>query len=104
MDFGGGALWTRDPGLPEGTPARVRILARDVSLAREKPGRSSIQNLLAGRIEQITDDESPGLALVRVRVGESALLARVTYRALAELDLRDGDEVWVQVKSVALAR
>jgi molybdate transport system ATP-binding protein len=59
---------------------------------------------LAGRIEQITDDESPGLALVRVRVGESALLARVTYRALAELDLRDGDEVWVQVKSVALAR
>lgn len=104
MDFGDEALWTRDPGLPEGTPARVRILARDVSLAREKPGRSSIQNLLRGRIEQIADDESPGLALVRVRVGESALLARVTYRALAELTLRDGDEAWVQVKSVALAR
>ncbi len=104
MDFDGGALWTRDPGLPEGTPARVRILARDVSLARDKPGRSSIQNLLQGRIEQIADDESPGLALVRVRVGACALLARVTHRALAELALRDGDAVWVQVKSVALAR
>lgn len=104
MDFDGGALWTRDPGLPEGTPARVRILARDVSLARDKPGRSSIQNLLQGRIEQIADDESPGLALVRVRVGASALLARVTHRALAELALRDGDAAWVQVKSVALAR
>ncbi len=104
MDFDGGALWTRDPGLPEGTPARVRILARDVSLARDKPGRSSIQNLLQGRIEQIADDESPGLALVRVRVGACALLARVTHRALAELVLRDGDAVWVQVKSVALAR
>ncbi|MCM0045525.1 MAG: molybdenum ABC transporter ATP-binding protein [Burkholderiaceae bacterium] len=104
MDFDGGALWTRDPGLPEGTPARVRILARDVSLARDKPGRSSIQNLLQGRIEQIADDESPGLALVRVRVGACVLLARVTHRALAELVLRDGDAVWVQVKSVALAR
>lgn len=104
MDFDGGALWTRDPGLPEGTPARVRILARDVSLARDKPGRSSIQNLLHGRIEQIADDESPGLALVRVRVGTSALLARVTHRALSELALRDGDAAWVQVKSVALAR
>ncbi len=104
MDFDGGALWTRDPGLPEGTPARVRILARDVSLAREKPGRSSIQNLMQGRVEQIADDESPGLALVRVRVGASALLARVTHRALAELALREGDAAWVQVKSVALAR
>lgn len=104
MDFDGGALWTRDPGLSEGTPARVRILARDVSLARDKPGRSSIQNLLHGRIEQIADDESPGLALVRVRVGTSALLARVTHRALSELALHEGDAAWVQVKSVALAR
>lgn len=104
MDFDGGALWTRNPGLPEGARARVRILARDVSLARDKPVRSSIQNLLRGRIEQIADDDAAGLALVRVRIGTAAVLARVTYRALSELPLGVGDEAWVQVKSVALAR
>ncbi len=104
MDFAGGVLWTRDPGLAVGTPARVRILARDVSLARERPGKSTIQNILPGRIERIADDETPGLALVRARVGDAALLARVTRRALADLPLREGDDAWLQVKSVALAR
>ncbi len=104
MDFDGGHLWTRDPQLPAGTAARVRILARDVSLAREEPGRSSIQNVLQGRIDGIADDESPGLTLVRVNVGTAAILARVTRRSLAELGLQVGDAAWVQVKSVALAR
>jgi molybdate transport system ATP-binding protein len=104
MNFDDGNLWIRDPGLDAGTMARVRILASDVSLAREQPGKSSIQNILQGRIDRIADDEHPGLALVRVQVGKVALLARVTHRALADLALREGDQVWVQVKSVALAR
>ena len=103
MDFDGGSLWIRDPGLDAGTAARVRILASDVSLAREQPGKSSIQNLLRGRIDRIADD-GPGLALVRLQTGSTALLARVTHRALHELALREGDDAWVQVKSVALAR
>ncbi len=104
LDFDGGALWTRDPQLPPGTPARVRVLARDVSIAREHPGKSSIQNILTGRIERIVDDDTPGLALLRLQVGGAALLARVTRRSLAELALVEGDAAWIQVKSVALAR
>lgn len=102
MDFPGGSFWTGDRGLPLGRTARVRVLARDVSLARQPPGESSIQNVLRGRVEAITDDEHPGLALVRVRVGDFALVARLTKRAAAELDVRLGQEIWVQVKSVAL--
>ena len=104
LDFDGGHLWTRDPQLPTGTAARVRILARDVSLARDEPRRSSIQNVLQGRIDGIAADDAPGLALVRVKVGAAAILARVTRRSLAELGLQEGDAAWVQVKSVALAR
>ena len=104
MDFDGGSVWIRDAGLDKGTPARVRILASDVSLAREQPGKSSIQNILQGRIDRIADEEHRGLALVRIQVGKAALLARVTHRALHELALHEGNEVWVQVKSVALAR
>lgn len=104
MDFDGGSVWIRDPGLALGAKARVRILASDVSLAREQPGKSSIQNVLLGQIDGIRDDEHPGLVLVRVKVGHSALLARVTKRAISELALKVGDPVWTQVKSVALAR
>jgi molybdate transport system ATP-binding protein len=104
LDFDGGSLWTRDPGLPPGTQARVRVLARDVSIAREQPLKSSIQNILQGHIACIVDDESPGLALLQLQVGSALLLARITRRSLAELAIADGDAVWVQVKSVALAR
>ena len=104
MDFDGGSVWIRDPGLVLGAKARVRILASDVSLAREQPGKSSIQNVLQGEIDAMRDDEHPGLVLVRVKVGETALLARVTKRAVSELALMPGDTVWTQVKSVALAR
>ena len=101
VDFAGGSLWARDQGLAPGRRVRVRVLARDVSLA-EQPGLSSIQNLLRGQVDAVVDDEHPGVALVRVRVGPSALLARLTRRAIAVLDVRPGRELWVQVKSVAL--
>lgn len=101
VDFDGGSLWAKDHGLPVGQRVRVRILARDVSLA-EQPGHGSIQNVLLGRVDAIGDDEHPGIALVRVQVGRAMLLARLTKRAAAELGVVVGQELWVQVKSVAL--
>lgn len=102
VDLGGGSLWFRDPGLAVGCRVRVRVQARDVSLSRQPPVQSSIQNVLPGRIEAIGDDEHPGLAIVRVQVGESRLLARLTRRAVANLNLEPGQPIWVQVKSAAL--
>lgn len=101
VDFAGGSLWARDRGLTVGRRVRVRVLARDVSLANE-PGTSSIQNVLRGQVDAIADDEHPGLALVRVKVGEAMLLARLTKRAAASLGVVPGKVLWVQVKSVAL--
>ena len=101
VDFAGGSLWARDQGLTVGRRVRVRVLARDVSLANE-PGTSSIQNVLRGQVDAIGDDEHPGLALVRVRVGQTMLLARLTKRAVAALGLAVDRGVWVQIKSVAL--
>jgi len=102
VDFLGGSLWAREHGIPIGRHVRVRVLARDVSLAQQAPGQSSIQNVLRGRVDAIGNDGHPGLALVRVRVGDSMLLARLTKRAVAELGITLGQELWVQVKSVAL--
>lgn len=101
VDFAGGSLWARDQGLSVGRRVRVRVLARDVSLA-EQPGRSSIQNVLRGQVDAIGNDEHPGLSLVRVRVGDAMLLARLTKRAVTSLSVAPGQTLWVQVKSVAL--
>ncbi|WP_026435201.1 molybdenum ABC transporter ATP-binding protein [Acidovorax sp. JHL-9] len=101
VDFSGGSLWVRDQGLPVGRSVRVRVLARDVSLAQE-PGSSSIQNVLRGCVDAVGDDQHPGLALVRVRVGDAMLLARLTKRSAASLGVAPGRMLWVQMKSVAL--
>jgi molybdate transport system ATP-binding protein len=101
VDFDGGSLWAKDQGLAAGRRVRVRILARDVSLAAE-PGHSSIQNVLRGRIDAVADDDHPGVALVRVEVGSAMLLCRLTRRAVASLNVVAGKTLWVQVKSVAL--
>jgi molybdate transport system ATP-binding protein len=85
-----------------GDAVRVRVLARDVSIAREKPTASTIQNVLPAHITDVVNDDQDGLILVRVMVGESALIARVTQRSVSELKLEPGQAVWIQVKSVAL--
>ena len=102
VEFSGGSLWTRDIGIPKGHKVRVRVLARDVSLTREYQPNTSIQNALLGRISAIADDEHPGLHLVRIQIRESALIARLTKRASHSLQLASGQDIWVQVKTVAL--
>jgi len=102
VEFAGGSLWARDQGIPVGRRVRLRLLARDISLAKVHPQESSIQNVLQGQVAAINDDLHPGLAMVRILVGPTPLLARVTRRALAELEISLGQTVWVQVKSVAL--
>ena len=100
--FPGGTLWTRDHGIAVGHRVRLRILARDVSLTRDAPGRTSIQNVLDGRIDAVAVDDHPSSALVRVRIGGSPLIARLTRRAVSELGIAPGEQVWVQVKSAAI--
>ena len=103
LDFAGGFFWTRKQSLSIGDPVRVRVLARDISIALERPANSTIQNVLPAHITDIVDDDQEGLVLVRVIVGDSALIARVTQRSVAELQLAAHQSVWIQVKSVALA-
>jgi molybdate transport system ATP-binding protein len=102
VDFEGGCFWMRDAGLPVGKPVRIRILARDVSLATSEPQNTSIQNQLRGHIQSITPDVHPSQVMVVLKCGTEEVLARVTKRAVDELSLQLGQPVWAQVKSVAL--
>jgi len=102
VDFEGGCIWMRDAGLPVGKAVRIRILARDVSLATAEPRNTSIQNQLQGLIQSITPDAHPSQVMVVLKCGTEEVLARVTRRAISELGLQVGMPVWAQVKSVAL--
>ena len=95
-------LWTRDAGHALGRHVRLRVLARDVSLARTPQSGTSIANQLQATVEAIADDAHPALALVRVRVGSAPLVARLTRRSAHALELAVGMPVWAQVKTVAL--
>jgi molybdate transport system ATP-binding protein len=80
----------------------LRVLARDVSVACVPQNGTSIGNQLRGTIEAIVADEHPALALVSVRIGRAALLARLSRRSADRLALAPGVAVWAQVKTVAL--
>jgi molybdate transport system ATP-binding protein len=101
-EFAGGSIWARDPGLPVGHRVRLRVLARDISLALEPATGTSILNIMPATVEALGEDSHPSLALVRIRVGVSPLLVRLTRRSVEALALEPGKQLWAQVKSVAV--
>ena len=100
--FDGGELRVRDNGTPLGRRVRVRVLARDVSIASSRHDDVSILNLLPATIVAHAAEAHPSQLLVQLRVGATLLLARLTRYSAQRLDLAPGREVWVQIKAVAL--
>ncbi|MBA2674365.1 molybdenum ABC transporter ATP-binding protein [Ramlibacter sp.] len=101
--FRGGALWIADSGLAVGRRVRVRVLARDVSIATQPlAGASSIQNVLPCVVQEVLPGPHASQAMVRLACGDALLVARITARAADALVLAPGLRVWAQVKSAAL--
>lgn len=94
-------LWVAQLDHPQGTRCRLRIPARDVSLCLSRPQQSSILNILAATVADIEQTRAARV-MVRLRLGEQFLLARITRRSLEELQLSIGDKVFAQIKSTAL--
>jgi len=85
------------PGLsPEAREGLLGVQARDVLLAAREPGLLSARNRLPGRVASLEDVGDH--VLVRVDAGDE-WLATLTRRAVAELGLAPGGEVWVIVKT-----
>ena len=100
--FEGGAVWVRDGGHEIGQHVRVRILARDVSLALTRHSGTSILNTLSAMVTEIGEENHPALVLVKLNVGGSPVVARVTRRSAAALELVVGKILFAQIKSVAI--
>jgi molybdate transport system ATP-binding protein len=99
--FDGGELQCTGVDALRGERVRVRIRARDVAVALERPPATSVRNVLAGRIAEI--GASTGAEVdVRIEIGRVSLLARLTRRSADDLALAPGRPVYALVKSVAI--
>jgi molybdate transport system ATP-binding protein len=103
LDFPGGALYAPDVDALVGERVRVRIRARDVSLATVRPESISMLNVLPGTLKAL--GESAGASVdVQIDVAGTILLARVTRKSVAALGLVPGRPVYALVKAVAIDR
>jgi molybdate transport system ATP-binding protein len=102
LGFAGGELVLPDAGLPVGSQTRVRVLARDVSLNRQPPQSSSIQNSWPCVVRGWAPGPHPAQVLVQLQLAGGTLLqANITARALDQLQLQPDDSVWACVKAVS---
>lgn len=90
--------------LAPGDTLRLRIRARDVSLAVARPKGISIRNVLATRIASIIEEEGTAFAEVILALGDKRLRARITRASAAELSLVPDMQVFALIKSVAFDR
>ena len=103
IQFAGGSLWLPDTGaaMDIGKRVRVCIAARDVSICTTQPEHTSVQNLLPCTVKSVTSGAHPSEVLVQLSCGETILLASITARGAAALNLVPATAVWAQIKSVA---
>lgn len=103
LEGGFGRLVVPRLDLAIGSPLRVRIRARDVILAAERPHGLSALNVLEGRVEALAPIGEEAVE-VQLRSGPDRLLARVTRRSSEALALAPGRPVFAVVKTIAIDR
>jgi molybdate transport system ATP-binding protein len=103
LEFAGGAFYAPDVDALVGERVRVRIRARDVSLALSAPRDASFLNVLAGVVSALSEQRGASVD-VRLDVAGTPLLARVTRKSVAALGLAPGRPAYALIKSVAIDR
>jgi molybdate transport system ATP-binding protein len=85
-----------------GKARRLRVRASDVSLTRDRPAATSILNILPTKIIQAEPHDAQMLLLLEMENGAS-LLSRITRQSCDRMGLEVGQQVFAQVKAMALA-
>ena len=104
LGFAGGALLVPLRTETVGTRLRTRLRARDVAVATQQPQGLSTQNILAAEVVALGAAATPHEAFVRLRIGPTELLSRITRDSAERLALRPGLAVWAVLKAVTVDR
>ncbi len=103
LDTATGPIFLPRIDAPIGTRLRVRIMAHEVILSRDRPVGLSAQNILPAVVRAVVPGDGPAVTL-RLALGPDEILARITRRAAADLALVPGDPVHVILKAMSIAR
>jgi molybdate transport system ATP-binding protein len=101
LRFGGGRLWLSSAACPPAGTVRVRVHARDVSLALAAPADVSILNVLPVTVREVLE-HGAGQVLLRLDAGGTELLALITRKSREALRVQPGLRCFALVKGVAL--
>jgi molybdate transport system ATP-binding protein len=85
--------------VPVGATVRLRIRARDVIVATERPKGLSALNVLAGQIRSL--DQRDRAVDVRIDCSGVAVMARITEQSRQALKLEPGLDVFAVVKTIS---
>ena len=102
LNFAGGTLRVPRIPSPPGHELRIRIRARDVSLAIDKPKNISVMNIFPGVISEISEQDGAA-ADILVDTGVP-IWARISKASVKSLELVPGKRVHAMVKTVAIDR
>tara|TARA_R110002124_G_scaffold63978_2_gene175199 strand:+ start:31687 stop:32799 length:1113 start_codon:yes stop_codon:yes gene_type:complete len=83
---------------------RLRVRARDVSLAIQPPTGISIRNILKGTVIEVREEPNTAFAETLIDIGGGRLRARVTRHAVADLKLAEGMPIHALIKSITFDR
>lgn len=87
-----------------GHEIRLRVRARDVSLAIERPKGISIRNVVAGSVAEINEEANTAYAETLVDIGGARIRARITRASIRDLKLTEGSRVYALVKAITFDR
>jgi len=104
LDHAGQQIEAPRADLAIGAPVRLRVRARDVMLATQRPSGISARNVLHGTIREIVEEPDTAYAETLVDIGGESLRARITRKTVAELRLASGTPVYAIVKAVTFDR
>jgi molybdate transport system ATP-binding protein len=100
VGFDGGQLILPELTQNKGCTIRIRILAQDIVLARDKPSGLSALNVFEGTITQLHSGQGPGV-MVQFKTGNTLFLARVTQYSSRKMELAVGQNIFAIVKATA---
>ena len=103
LTFAGGTLVVAQVDHPIGASLRLRIHARDVAIATEKPRHLSVRNVLAGTIVSVTPTANH-LVDVMVDCNGALIWSQITALAQSHLGLTPGMSAFALLKAVTVAR
>lgn len=88
--------------MSQGQALRCKVQARDVSLSLQSVEQSSILNRLPVTVISEIGADNAAHVLIRLNAGSTPLLARITRYSRDQLGVHPGQQLWAQIKAVAV--